>query len=112
MGLCQFNGFNQGLATLALDSRATPVILKIIFSNTIQIVVRFSRTIELNNILHYWFQKRSNDFSSCVATLLLRWNVYTYIYTPTAFFLIYNIHNFLPGLLGYLILFAPQAFVL
>jgi hypothetical protein len=32
----------------------------------------FPRIIELNNILHYWFQKRSNDFSSCVAALLLR----------------------------------------
>jgi len=43
MGLRQFNGFNQGLATLALDSRATLVIVKkkSIFSNTIQIVVRF-----------------------------------------------------------------------
>jgi len=42
MGLRQFNGSNQGLTTLALDSRATHVILKkIIFSNTIQIVVKF-----------------------------------------------------------------------
>ena len=28
MGLRQFNGSNQGLATLALDSRATLVIVK------------------------------------------------------------------------------------
>ena len=42
MGLRQFNGSNQGLTTLALDSRATLVILKKInFSNIIQIVVRF-----------------------------------------------------------------------
>ena len=67
-------------------------------------------TFELNNILHYWFQKRSNDFSSFVATLLLRWSAYTFIYTLTLY-LVYNTHNFLPGLLGYLILFAPQAFV-
>ena len=29
------------------------------------------KAIDTNKILHYWFQKRSNDFSSCVATLLL-----------------------------------------
>ena len=66
--------------------------------------------IELNNILHYWFQKRSNDFSSCVATLLLRWNAYTFIYRLNKH-LIYGIHHFLLGLLGYLILFATRAFV-
>jgi hypothetical protein len=48
--------------------------------------------------------------NTCVATLLLRWNAYTFIY-KLKINLIYGIHNSLPGLLGYLILLATQAFV-
>src|SRR6266498_3843328 len=50
-----------------------------------------------------------NDLSFCVATLLLRWNAYTFIYRLNI--LVYDTHNFLLGLLGYLILIVTQAFV-
>jgi len=60
--------------------------------------------IKLNNILHYEFQRRSNDFSLYVAILLLRWNAYTFIYTQKLF-LTYDIHHCLLIVLGYLILF-------
>ncbi|KAL2104649.1 hypothetical protein VUR80DRAFT_9947 [Thermomyces stellatus] len=55
---------------------------------------RFSWIIELNNILHYWCQKRSSDFSS-----------------STRLYLIYGIHYSLQRLLGCLILFVTYAFV-
>ena len=60
-------------------------------------------------------------FSSCVATLLLRWNAYIFIYIPDSLFftksefgrgvLIYDIHHSLLRLLGCLILFVHRAFV-
>ena len=103
----------QHLTTRADDNHAPPV--SGFPEGHIQLYIGLprmsSRCIELNHILHCLCGLPSIPLSFNLAAVLPRWNTYcvysgTEAYTPTP-----SVHRLRRGLPGYLILFAPHAFV-